>query len=106
MCQPILTTSVWYILILNQQKQLIEGIFFNDIQRDFSKINKTQNGDYLIPQFITSLVEHLGYGDLCFRSSLVKDGTNHVIFNPSDCPAISSKSFYLSEVNDVCGQYK
>ncbi len=79
---------------------------FNDIQRDFSKINKTQNGDYLITQFITSLIEHLGYDGLCFRSSLVKDGTNYVIFKPSDCPAVSSKLVYLSEVNYVYGQCK
>lgn len=78
----------------------------NDIQRDFSKINKTQDGDYLITQFITSLIEHLGYDGLCFRSSLVKNGTNYVIFNPSDCPAISSKLVYLSEVNYVYGQCK
>ena len=30
----------------------------------------------------------------------------YVLFNPSDCPAISSKLFYLSEVNYVCGQCK
>lgn len=79
---------------------------FNDIQRDFSKINKSQNGDYLITQFIASLIEHLGYDGLCFRSSLVKDGTNYVIFKPSDCPAVSSKLVYLSEVNYVYGQCK
>ena len=79
---------------------------FNDIQRDFSMINKTHNGDYLITQFVAALVEHLGYDGLCFRSSLVKDGTNCVIFKPSDCPAISSKLVYLSEVNYVCSQCK
>ena len=79
---------------------------FNDIQRDFSKINKTHNGDYLITQFIASLIEHLGYDGLCFRSSLVKDGTNYVIFNSSDCLAISSKLVNLSEVNYVCIQCK
>ena len=79
---------------------------FNDIQRDFSKINKTQDGDYLITQFIASMVEHLGYDGICFRSSLVRDGTNYVIFNPSDCPATSSKLIYLSEVHYVYGQCK
>ena len=83
-----------------------KDFLFNDIQRDFSKINKSQNGDYLTTQFITSLIEHLGYDGLCFRSSLVKDGTNYVIFNPSNCPAISSKLVYLSEVNYVYGQCK
>ena len=83
-----------------------KDFLFNDIQRDFSKINKTQSGDYLITQFIASLIEHLGYDGLCFRSSLVKDGTNYVIFNPSNCPAISSKLVYLSEVNYVYRQCK
>lgn len=83
-----------------------KDFLFNDIQRDFSKINKSQNGDYLTTQFVTSLIEHLGYDGLCFRSSLVKDGTNYVIFNPSNCPAISSKLVNLSEVNYVYGQCK
>ena len=79
---------------------------FDDIRRDFAKINKTLNSDYFTTQFIASLIEHLDYDGLCFRSSLVKDGTNYVIFNPSDCPAISSKLVYLSEVNYVCEQCK
>lgn len=79
---------------------------FDDIRRDFSRINKTQNGDYFITQFIASLIEHLGYDGLCFRSSLVKDGTNYVIFNASNCPAISSKLIYLSEVKYVYGDCK
>lgn len=79
---------------------------FNDIQRDFSKINKNKNEDYLITQFITALIEHCGYDGLCFRSSLVKAGTNYVIFNPSNCPTISSKLIYLFEVNYVYGQCK
>lgn len=83
-----------------------KDFLFNNIQRDFSRINKIQNSDYLITQFIASLVEHLGYDGLCFRSSLVKDGTNYVIFKPSDCPVISSKLVYLSEVNYVYGQCK
>lgn len=87
---------------------LVKGrdFLFNNIQRDFSKINKTQNGDYLITQFIASLIEHLGYDGLSFRSSLVKDGTNYVIFNASDCPAISSKLVFLSEVKYIYGQCK
>ena len=79
---------------------------FNDIQRDFSKINKSQNGDYLVTQFIASFVEHLGYDGLCFKSSLVKDGTNYVIFNPDDCTVMSSKLCYLTEVKYVYGECK
>ena len=79
---------------------------FDDIRRDFAKINKTQNGNYFITQFITAMIEHLGFDGLCFRSSLVKDGTNYVIFNPENCPALSSKLVFLSEVNYVYGQCK
>lgn len=79
---------------------------FDDIRRDFARINKTQSNDYFITQFISALIEHLGYDGLCFRSSLVKDGTNYVIFNPEDSPAISSKLVYLSEVNYVYGLCK
>ena len=79
---------------------------FDDIRRDFARINKTQNGDYFITQFIAALIEHLGYDGLCFRSSLVKDGTNYVIFDPDNSPAVSSKLVYLSEVNYVYGQCK
>ena len=32
--------------------------------------------------------------------------SNYVIFNSSDCPAVSSKLVYLSEVNYVYGQCK
>ncbi len=83
-----------------------KDFLFDDIRRDFCRINKTQNGNYFITQFIASLIEHLGYDGLCFRSSLVKDGTNYVIFNASNCPAISSKLVYLSEVKYVYGHCK
>lgn len=83
-----------------------KDFLFDDIRRDFSRINKTQNGDYFITQFIASLVEHLGYDGLCFRSSLVEDGTNYVIFNPDNCPAVSSQLVYLSAVNYVYGRCK
>ncbi len=75
-----------------------EDFLFNDIQRDFSRINKTQDGNYLVTQFIASFIEHLGYDGLCFRSSLVKDGTNYVIFNSKNCPPISSELCVLPEV--------
>ena len=83
-----------------------KDFLFDDIRRDFARINKTQSDDYFITQFISALIEHLGYDGLCFRSSLVKDGTNYVIFNPDDSPAISSKLVYLSEVNYVYGLCK
>ena len=83
-----------------------KDFLFDDIRRDFCRINKTQNGNYFITQFIASLIEHLGYDGLCFRSLLAMDGTNYVIFNAENCPATSSKLVYLSEVKYVYGDCK
>ena len=76
-----------------------ENFLFNSIQHDFARINKSKDGEYLITQFITSLIQHLGYDGLCFKSSLVKDGTNYVIFDPEICPPISSELCILPEVS-------
>lgn len=80
--------------------------FYNEIQQEFSQVNKGQKNDYLITQYITSLVAHSGYDGLCFRSSLVEDGTNYVIFNPADCEAISSKICYLKGVQYQYFQFR
>lgn len=82
-----------------------KGFFFREIQEEFSLVHKEKKNDYLITQFITSYIESLGYDGLCFRSSLVKDGTNYVIFRPSNCVALSSKLVYLSEVRYIYGQF-
>lgn len=78
-----------------------EDFLFHNIQMDFSVINKNKSDDYLVTQYMTALIEHLGYDGLCFRSSLVKNGTNYVIFNPANCSVISSNLCYLSEVRYV-----
>lgn len=80
--------------------------FYNEIQQEFSQVNKGQKNDYLITQYITSLVAHSGYDGLCFRSSLVEDGTNYVVFNPADCEAISSKICYLKGVQYQYFQFR
>lgn len=68
---------------------------FNEIQKEFAQVNRGQKSDYLITQYITSLINHLGYDGICFRSSLVKDGTNYLVFQPDICKAVSSKICYL-----------
>ena len=75
-----------------------EKFFYNTIQEEFSKINRGEIGEYLSTQYITSLVENLGYDGLRFHSSLVKNGTNYVIFHPQDCEPCSSKICYLLDV--------
>ena len=80
--------------------------FYNEIQQEFARVNRGQKSDYLITQYITSLVAHSGYDGLCFRSSLVKDGTNYVVFQPNDCEAVSSKICYLRGVQYQYFQFK
>ena len=54
--------------------------------------------DYLITQFLTLLAQDAGYDGIRFRSSLVKDGINYVIFDSNTCVPISSKMFLIPEV--------
>lgn len=83
-----------------EPSETVEGknFLFNNIQRDFSIRSKDRDDEYLVTQYITALIENLGYDGLCFRSSLVCDGTNYVIFNSENCPVVSSSLFFLSEV--------
>ncbi len=83
-----------------------ENFLFDCIQREYARQNRDRTGDYTVTQYITAFIEHLGYDGLCFRSSLVKDGTNFVIFNPKNCIVLSSKLCYLSEVKYEFGQFK
>lgn len=83
-----------------------ENFLFNCIQREYARQNRDKTGDYTVTQYITAFIEHLGYDGLCFRSSLVKEGTNYVIFNPQNCTVLSSKLCYLSEVKYNFGQFK
>lgn len=80
--------------------------FYNEIQQEFACVNRGQKTDYLITQYIAALVEYSGYDGLCFRSSLVEDGTNYLIFQPGDCKAVSSKICYLKGVQYQYFQFR
>ena len=80
--------------------------FYNEIQQEFAQVNRGQKTDYLITQYIASLVEHSGYDGLCFRSFLVENGTNYVIIQADNCKAISSKICYLKGVQYQYFQFR
>lgn len=77
---------------------MINDAFWHKIRREFSAINKGNADDYLVTQFISALAQHAGYDGLRFRSSLVYEGTNYVIFDGDLCPAISSKMYIIPRV--------
>lgn len=76
----------------------IDDMFFWCMCLDFSKVNKGDMRDYLATQYLTSLTEHLGYDGIRFRSSLVEDGTNYVLFSPNSYEVKSSKLYRICDV--------
>ena len=77
---------------------MITDAFWHKIRCEFSAINKGNTDDYLVTQFISALAQHAGYDGLRFRSSLVYEGTNYVIFDGDICTPISSKMYIIPRV--------
>lgn len=73
--------------------------FYIAISSDFSAVNKGNENDYFATQYVTMLVKSLGYDGLKFKSSLVFDGTNYVIFDDSVCCPISSKLYTVAQTH-------
>ena len=72
--------------------------FWDKIRREFSAINKGTPDGYLVTQFIAAMAQNAGYDGLRFRSSLVQEGTNYVIFDGDSCTPISSKMYVIPRV--------
>ena len=76
----------------------VDDEFWHKIRREFSAINKGNADDYLVTQFIAALAQNAGFDGLRFRSSLVQEGTNYVIFNGDSCTPISPKMYVIPRV--------
>lgn len=76
----------------------IDDKFFHHMRSEFSLLNKGNEKEYLITQYLTLMAQSNGYDGICFRSSLVKEGTNYVIFNATTCVPISSKMYVIPEI--------
>lgn len=77
---------------------MITDALWHNIRREFSAINKGNIDEYLVTQFISALAQYAGYDGLRFRSSLVYEGTNYVIFDGDICPPVSSKMYIIPRV--------
>lgn len=84
------------------EKSLIIDKLFDSICSEFSKISKGDDNDYLVTRYIIDLIKWEQYDGIRFKSSLVSDGMNFVLFNPNDCRAISSN---LYQIQDIRYQY-
>lgn len=71
---------------------------YNTIGAMFSRPNNGDTSKYLPTQYIAEERKNLGFDGLRYRSSLNEAGYNVVLFNPSDCEAVSSE---LIEVKDI-----
>ena len=71
---------------------------YNTIGVMFSRPNNGDTSKYLPTQYIAEEIKNMGFDGLRYRSSLNKGGYNVVLFNPSDCEAVSSE---LIEVKGI-----
>ena len=76
----------------------IEDAFWHKIRSEFSLLNKGNKDEYLITQYIALLAQNAGYDGIRFRSSLVYEGTNYVIFDSTKCIPVSSKMYIIPRV--------
>lgn len=73
--------------------------FYLSMSSDFSAVNKGKENIYFVTQYLTMLVKSMGYDGLKFKSSLVMDGINYVLFDESVCKPISSKLYTVVQVH-------
>ena len=76
----------------------IDNIFFDKIRQEFSAVNKGEKEKYLTTQYITALIKQQGFDGIRFKSSLVEQGANYVIFDAENCSVVSSKMYILRKV--------
>lgn len=79
-------------------KVIVKDELQNLMKKAFSRVNKGNKEEYLVTQYLTSLAENEGFDGIRFRSSLVENGMNYVIFNPENCTVISSEVVILNNV--------
>lgn len=80
--------------------------FYMAMSSEFSMVNKGKENDYFATQYLTMLVKFMGYDGLKFKSSLVIDGVNYVIFDDKKCNPISSKLYTVAQAQyDVLPVY-
>lgn len=76
----------------------VDNLLFDKMRIEFSSLNKGNKEEYLTTQYLSLLAQHLGFDGIRFRSSLVEQGENYVIFDADDCEVISSKMYIIKKV--------
>ena len=76
----------------------IEDELFHCIRSEFTTLNKGNAEEYLITQYLSSMAQYNGFDGIRFRSSLVYEGTNYVIFDNENCDVVCSKMYIIPAV--------
>lgn len=95
--RPLRLINFYYSV--EERKSLLDDGFFSGMMAEFSEVNKGNEHDYAMTQFITMLIKDMGFDGIQFRSSLAFDGMNYVIFNPTLCEPLSSKLYTIPMVH-------
>lgn len=77
---------------------VIKDLFMHELRSEFSFVNKGNKEDYLITQYLTLLAQNVGFDGIRFRSTLVQEGTNYVIFNNENCIPVTSKMYIIPKI--------
>lgn len=89
----------------DDQEQL-QDWFYMAMSSEYSAVNKGNENDYFATQYLSMLVKSMGYDGLTFKSSLVVDGVNYVIFDDAACKPVSSKLYTVMQARyDVMPTY-
>ena len=76
----------------------IEDELFHCIRSEFTRLNKGNAEEYLVTQYLSSMAQYNGFDGIRFRSSLVYEGTNYVIFDNENCDVVCSKMYIIPAV--------
>lgn len=76
----------------------IKDVLFHCIRSEFTRLNKGNAEEYLVTQYLSSMAQYNGFDGIRFRSSLVYEGTNYVIFDNENCDVVCSKMYIIPAV--------
>lgn len=69
------------------------------ISSEFSFVNKGNENEYFATQYLTMPIKEMGFDGIQFKSSLVHNGLNYVIFDAKSCRVLSSKLYSIPHVH-------
>lgn len=70
----------------------------NRLNYEFSHPVRDNDKEYIITQFISEYIKHLGFDGICFESSLHKHGKNITLYDTNICNFIKSEVYSINDI--------